>query len=233
MHYFKYLFKHRGPISQKAVRILMALAGVALCSISVGVFKLSVLGTDPFTCFVSGFSVLTHVSFGNIYTVLNVLMLLIIWRVDRHKLGLATFFNIFCAGYIAQFTMYLLTPLFTNPPMWLRIAGMIFGIVVTCFAASIYFTADLGVSTYDAVSLIMGERTPIPFKFCRIMTDLICVAVGWFLMARDTIGVGTIITALFMGPLIEVFNVHFSRPFLFEREWSHMTMRPAPKGSKE
>ena len=219
--------KNRPPLSQKAVRILMALLGVALCSISVGVFKLAVLGTDPFTCFVSGFSVLTGLSFGNIYTILCVVMMAAILIIDRRKISLATFFNIFCAGYIAQFTMHLLGPLFDNAALWLRIAGMIFGIVVTCFAASIYFTADLGVSTYDAVSLILGERTPIPFKFCRILTDLICVATGWLLMARDTIGVGTIITALFMGPLIEFFNVHVSRPFLFEREWSHMTMRPA------
>ncbi len=219
--------KGRPPLSQKAVRIMMAIAGVTLCSISVGVFKLSVLGTDPFTCFVSGFSVLTGLSYGNIYTILCVIMLAAVLLIDRRKVNLATFFNIFLGGYIAQFTMYVLGPLFQDAALWLRICGMIFGIVVTCFAASIYFTADLGVSTYDAVALILGERTPIPFKFCRIMTDLICVATGWFLMARDTVGVGTIITALFMGPLIEFFNVHFSRPFLFEREWSYMTMRPA------
>ena len=217
------------PMSQKSVRILMAVLGVTLCSISVGVFKLAVLGTDPFTCFVSGFSVLTGLSFGNIYTILCVIMLAAIWFIDRRKINLATLFNIFLGGYIAQITMTLLGPLFENAAMWLRISGMVFGIVVTCFAASIYFTADLGVSTYDAVSLILGERTLIPFKFCRILTDLICVGTGWVLMARDTIGVGTIITALFMGPLIEFFNVHCARPFLFEREWSHMTMRPAKK----
>ena len=228
MQPLRYL-KSRPPLSQKAVRIYMAFLGVALCSIAVGIFKLSVLGTDPFTCFVSGFSVWTGVNYGNIYTILCVIMLLILLLIDRRKIGIATFFNIFCGGYIAQITMNLMGPLFNNAPIWLRILGMITGIVLTCFAASIYFTADLGVSTYDAISLIMGERTPIPFKFCRITTDLICVATGWLLMARDTIGIGTIITALFMGPLIEFFNVHFSRPFLFEREWSHMTMRPAAK----
>lgn len=31
-------------------------------------------------------------------------------------------------------------------------------------------------------------------------------------------GVGTIITAFFMGPLIEVFNVHVARPILKEKE---------------
>ena len=226
MRPFKSL-KNRPPLSQKTVRILMTLLGVTLCSISVGIFKLAVLGTDPFTSFISGFSILTGLSFGNIYTILCAIMVILILLIDRRKIGLATIFNITCAGYIAQYTMHLFGPLFDGAALWLRLLGMAFGIVVTCFAAAIYFTADLGVSTYDALSLILGEKTPIPFKFCRILTDVICVATGWLLMARDTIGIGTIVTALFMGPLIEFFNVHVARPFLFEREWSHMTMRPA------
>lgn len=61
------------------------------------------------------------------------------------------------------------------------------------------------------------------FQYIRIITDLVCVIVGvaLFLLAGGkssgiiTIaGVGTIITAFFMGPLIEFFNVHFARPFL-------------------
>ena len=57
----------------------------------------------------------------------------------------------------------------------------------------------------------------------RIITDLCCVIIGviLFLLAGGTVakiptiaGVGTIITAFFMGPLIEVFNRHVARPIL-------------------
>ena len=57
----------------------------------------------------------------------------------------------------------------------------------------------------------------------RIITDLVCVMLGVALFlisggdAKDIItiaGVGTIITAFFMGPLIEFFNVHCARPIL-------------------
>lgn len=56
-----------------------------------------------------------------------------------------------------------------------------------------------------------------------IFTDLVCVILGvtLFLLASGAAsqiitiaGVGTIITAFFMGPLIEFFNVHIARPFL-------------------
>jgi uncharacterized membrane protein YczE len=61
----------------------------------------------------------------------------------------------------------------------------------------------------------------------RIITDLVCVAlgVGLFLLAGGSVsmiptiaGVGTIITAFFMGPLIEFFNVHVARPILKDKE---------------
>ena len=42
-----------------------------------------------------------------------------------------------------------------------------------------YFTADLGVSTYDAVALIISENWKVgPFKYCRIACDLACVVIG-------------------------------------------------------
>lgn len=85
-------------------------------------------------------------------------------------------------------------------------------------------TADLGVSTYDAVALILVNKWHIgQFKYIRIVTDVICVVLGavLFLLGGGKlsaiptiIGVGTIITAFFMGPLIEVFNRKVAIPML-------------------
>ena len=92
------------------------------------------------------------------------------------------------------------------------------GIVVSCIAAALYYTADLGVSTYDAIPLHIADRKPklagkvIPFRVIRIISDLICVLAGWTLGFLP--GVGTIITALFMGPLITFFKKTLSDPLL-------------------
>ena len=85
-------------------------------------------------------------------------------------------------------------------------------------------TADLGVSTYDAVALIIVNTWKKgKFQYVRIITDLVCVVLGCllFILSGGKIsqiptiaGIGTIITAFFMGPLIEFFNVHIARPIL-------------------
>ena len=101
------------------------------------------------------------------------------------------------------------------------------GVVVICFSSALYMTADLGVSTYDAVAIVMAGKWKVAkFKYCRIMTDLVCVLTGCvlFLLGGGALreiptlaGIGTIITAFFMGPLIEFFNVTVARPLLKQK----------------
>ena len=105
-----------------------------------------------------------------------------------------------------------------------RVVLLLLGTVIMCFASAFYFTADLGVSTYDAVSLVISQKqSKVRFKYCRILADLTCVALGTVLCKISgfswgevftVVGIGTIISAFFMGPLIDFFNVHVAEPFL-------------------
>jgi len=208
----------------KTRRILMSLCGVVICAVSVGVFKIAALGVDPFQSLMSGLDSLIPISFGTLYVIVNLLLLSFSLIVDRSKIGLATFINLFLLGYITEFTYEYLQTVFVAPSMLVRGLCLLVGIVVICFGSALYMTADLGVSTYDAIAIALSGKWKLTrFQYCRIATDLVCVISGvlLFLAAGGTIGqiptiagVGTIITAFFMGPLIEYFNVHVARPLL-------------------
>lgn len=199
-------------MKKKTKRILMALSGVTLGGFCVGIFNMAVLGADPFTVFVIGIGNLFGVGYGSIYAAVTGGFLLVVLLIDRHYIGIATIFNLFGIGYIAEETMYLLSPYCQDLQLWIRIAMLLFALILLCFGSSLYFTADLGVSAYDAMALILSKKTPISFRFCRIGTDLICVIVGFVLKA--TIGVGTVITAFSMGPIIQWFIEHVAKPIL-------------------
>ena len=82
---------------------------------------------------------------------------------------------------------------------------------------SLYFVADLGVSSYDAVALTISEKCKrISFQYCRITTDILCVVIGF--VFHVTVGIGTVITAFMMGPVIQWFNVHLSEPIRYGRK---------------
>ena len=209
-------------------RLLMCIIGVTLSGISVGFFKRAVFGVDPFQTFMSGLDAVVPISFGTLYVIVNACMLVFSLVFDRHYVSLATFINLFLLGYVVQFTTDMLFAWFPNLILAGRIVSFLIGITVACLAASLYFTADLGVSTYDAVALIITETWKIgKFKYVRIITDLVCViiGVGLFLLSGkelsglwSMVGIGTIATAFFMGPLIDWINIHISRPLLYGRK---------------
>ena len=154
----------------------------------------------------------------------NVVLLLFSLIFDRHYIGLATFINLFLLGYVVDFSHNTLLTIFPDASMPIRCVSFVIGFVALCFSSSLYMTADLGVSTYDAVAIIMANTWKLgQFKYIRIVTDLCCVIIGCSLYllgggalaAIPTIaGFGTIVTAFFMGPLIDWFNRKFSIPFL-------------------
>ncbi|MCR5688052.1 MAG: hypothetical protein K6G58_08530 [Lachnospiraceae bacterium] len=209
-------------------RIAMSLFGVIICAVSVGIFKIAALGVDPFQSFMAGLDAMVPIKFGTLYVITNAVLLLFALCFDRHYIGIATFINLFLLGYITQFTYEYLQTVIVDPSMTVRIICLVTGVVIICFGSAFYMTADLGVSTYDAIALIICNTWKKgKFQYVRIITDVICVLLGCalFLLSGGeaaqipTIaGVGTIITAFFMGPLIEFFNVNIARPVLRGKE---------------
>lgn len=201
-------------------RIIMTIAGVCICGLSVGLFSYSACGLDPFQVLAHGLWHLTKLDFGTFYTLLNIALLVVIFFADRRKIGLGTVINLFGVGYMAEFSEWLLRSGNAEPGWPLRCLSLGVGIVIMCLSASMYFTADLGVSTYDAVALILSERKGWKYAGIRIATDIICVAVGW--MLGGTAGAGTVVTAFFMGPLISFFNEKVSIPLRYGKKiFSH------------
>lgn len=205
-------------------RVFMSLFGVIICAISVGIFKIAALGVDPFQSFMAGLDALVPIGFGTLYVITNAVLLLFALVFDRHYIGIATFINLFLLGYITQFTYEYLQTVIVDPSIIVRVLCLVIGIVIICFGSAFYMTANLGVSTYDAVALILSNTWKKgKFQYVRIATDVVCVILGTalFLISGGNFsriptiaGIGTIITAFFMGPLIEFFNIHIARPIL-------------------
>ena len=208
----------------KTKRILMSVLGVIIGGISVGFFKLAAFGVDPFQSFMSGMEQLIPIDFGTLYVIVNACLLLFALIFDKHYINVATMVNLFLLGYVVDFSHNALLAIFPEASMVVRIICFIFGFVVLCFASSLYMTADLGVSTYDAIALILTNKWKLgKFKYIRIATDLVCVILGavLFILGKGAIkdiptfiGVGTILTAFFMGPLIDFFNRKVAIPML-------------------
>ncbi len=193
-------------------RALMTIFGVTTGGLSVGFFKQSAFGVDPFQCLCAGLDNVIPIDFGTLYVIINAVLLLAVFLMNRKYIGLGTFINLFLLGYVVDFSNNTIHSLAGDPTMALRVIYLIVGLVVMCLASALYMTANLGVSTYDAIALHLAAKKIAPFRFIRIATDLCCVGIGFAFGYVP--GVGTILAAFCMGPLISWFNGKVAQPLL-------------------
>lgn len=202
-------------------RLVMTLTGVLVCSFSVGMFNLAMFGVDPFQCLAQGAHLLvqSYLPYGTFYLGLSLVMLVGIWIWDKKYIGIATFINMFFTGYIIEYSYGFLVMVFPHLDLVGRGLMLAAAVIIMCFGSALYYTADLGVSVYDAISLKLAKMNlslfgrVLEFRWIRVFNDLVCVTVG--AVFGKVPGVGTLITALFMGPLISFFNRAVAEPFLY------------------
>lgn len=194
-------------------RIIMGILGILITALAVALQKTSLMGVDPFSVLMYGLANFLNLSYMVVFAAFCVILLLITALLNRHLIGFATIFIIFFHGMVVDGCHAVLLSIFgENPSMAIRIVLFILALLVVSISSAMYYTADLGVSPYDAQALTIGEKTPIPFKFARIGTDIICMVVG-FLMGGD-LGVATFVFAFCMGPFISFCRTKITEPII-------------------
>lgn len=193
----------------KKIKFIMMIFGNLFMGIAVAILRMSRFGTDPFTCMNLGVSSFLNISFGTYQLAVNVVIFLFVLWKGRHCIGLGTIVNMAGIGYVADFGVFVLTKILGNAqilPLAMRIFMMILAVILCSFAAAMYMEVDMGIAPYDAFGVIIEESTngKIPFKAARVVTDVICVVIGFSF--GSIIGVATLITAFCMGPLIGWFR---------------------------
>ena len=193
-------------------RTVAMLAAVIVMGAGVGFFMLAAMGSDPFSTLNLGVSSRLHLSFGAWQAIFNILLLAVVLATDRSKLGLGTIGNMFLVGFAADITGGLLSQVITASALGIpaRVGMTLLGVSMQLIGCSFYVTCGLGMAPYDCVSYIVPERTKIPFRWWRILIDVICVGTGFACGAA--IGIGTLMMAFGTGPLLPIFNKYLAAP---------------------
>ncbi len=186
-------------------RTIAMLGGIFIMGLGVALFRFSCMGNDPATAMVIAASDRTGVKLSVVLILVNTVWFCLEVLFGRKYIGVGTFVNWFAVGpLITFFSEWLYSHWSVPQTFFSRLMVMGCGVLILSLATSLYQTADLGVSPYDSVSIVLAERTPIPYFWCRICTDSFCTAVTFLL--GGTLGSGTLVCALGLGPFIAFFT---------------------------
>ncbi|MFT4213284.1 MAG: hypothetical protein QM622_00690 [Microbacterium sp.] len=188
------------------VRLTHLLLGLALYGAGCAVMVRAGLGVDPWTVFAQGLSRQSGVGIGWVTNVVGFLVLLL-WIPLRQKPGVGTILNILLVGTSMQGTLALV-PQITG--FWGQLAVFVIGMLLVSFASGLYIGTGFGPGPRDGLMTGMHARFGWPIWACRTAVEATVLVSGWLL--GGTIGLGTVLFALGIGPL-----VHRTLPLLDRR----------------
>jgi uncharacterized membrane protein YczE len=185
-------------------RLLQLYAGLILYGVSLALQVRAGLGLDPWDVFHQGVSDKTGLSFGTIVIIVGALVLLA-WIPLRQKPGIGTVSNVFLIGIVVDITLSLLGDVHG---LGYQLALLTTGVVLNAVAGAAYMGAGLGPGPRDGLMTGLVRRTGRSVGVIRTSIEVSVLAIGFLL--GGTLGLGTVVYALSIGPLLQLFLPAFT-----------------------
>jgi uncharacterized membrane protein YczE len=188
----------RRPASRRLPRRLVQLyAGLVLFGVSMGLLVRAELGVIPWDVLHQGLSRQLGVSMGTVVIAVS-LLLLLVWIPLRERPGVGTISNALVIGLTLDATLVVLPPVDAIP---LRVLLVFTGVLLNAVATAGYIGVHLGPGPRDGLMTGLVRLTGRSVRIVRTLIEATVVLVGWLL--GGTVGLGTVVYALAIGPLVQ------------------------------
>ena len=186
------------PLSIKPplLSVLFLFIGLSIFGFGHAILFGSNFGVSPWMVLAQGLAIQFEIGIGLSIIVVSFGVLLF-WIPLKEKPGIGTFINFFVVAAVIEMTLPYI-PYQTD--ISLKLLQVFVGILVIGIGGSIYLIANLGPGPRDGLMTGLSRKTGIPMAYVRNVLEVSVVIIGWSL--GGTAGVGTLIFAIMIGPVI-------------------------------
>jgi len=197
-----------GPVAQlRAGRLPRRLAqlavGLTLYGVTLAMMIRATLGNASWDVLHQGMAAHLPISIGTAVIVMS-LVVLLFWIPLREMPGLGTITNSFVVGLVADAT---LSALAAPDVLWERSLLMVGGVLFNALATALYIGSQFGPGPRDGLMTGLHRRTGVSIRLVRTGLEVLVVAIGWAL--GGVVGIGTVLYAVAIGPLVQVLLPRF------------------------
>jgi len=212
------------PLRYRFVRRFVQLqAGLVLYGVSMAMFIRAGLGIDPWDVFHQGLAERTGLRFGAIVIIVGAAVLAL-WLPLRQWPGIGTVSNVIVIGLAVEGGLALIA---APDPMWARIVMLLGAVTLNGVATGAYIGARLGPGPRDGLMTGLAARFPrLSIRLVRTAIEVTVLATGWLL--GGSVGVGTVVYALAIGPLTQAFLPVFTVKYRLADVAAHLPDPDAP-----
>jgi uncharacterized membrane protein YczE len=184
------------------LRFTWLMLGLFLCACGVVCFLESGLGLPPWDVLHQGLAEQLGISFGAANLVVSVLVLALAWALRAH-IGLGTWMNALLIGtFVILLTAIDAVASLSQQGLAVRI--LLLALAVPCFGAgsAFYICASMGAGPRDSLMLVASRRLGVRIGAARTGIEIAALALGFAL--GGTVGIGTLLFGLGIGPAVEL-----------------------------
>jgi uncharacterized membrane protein YczE len=179
-------------------RLIQLYAGLVLYGFSMALMIQAAIGLNPWDVLHQGIAAHVPLSFGMVTIVVGALVLAA-WIPLRQRPGLGTVSNVIVIGVAVDASLAVVP----SPGMLpLQVAMLLAGVGLNGLATAAYIGARFGPGPRDGLMTGLVARTGRSVRVVRTSIELTVLAAGWLL--GGTVGVGTVVYALGIGPLVHL-----------------------------
>jgi uncharacterized membrane protein YczE len=179
-------------------RLVQLYAGLVLYGASMALLVRSTLGVTPWDVLHQGLARHLGWSLGTAAIVVGAVVLLL-WIPLRQMPGLGTVSNVFVIGLAVDGTLAVVP---APSALAARIGLVVAGVLLNAVATAAYIGVHLGPGPRDGLMTGLVRRTGGSVRLVRTSIEASVVLTGWLL--GGTLGLGTVVYALAIGPLVHV-----------------------------
>ena len=186
------------PLSIKPplLSVLFLFIGLSIFGFGHAILFGSNFGVSPWMVLAQGLAIQFEIGIG-LSIIFVSFGVLLFWIPLKEKPGIGTFINFFVVAAVIEITLPYI-PYQTD--ISLKLLQVFLGILVIGIGGSIYLIANLGPGPRDGLMTGISKKTKIPMAYVRNLLEISVVIIGWSL--GGTAGVGTLIFAIMIGPVI-------------------------------
>ena len=172
--------------------------GLVLCGVGLSLLVRAELGLDPWDVLHQGVSDRTGIPIGTV-SILTGAVVLLAWIPLRERIGLGTMLNVLLIGLTIDATLAVLD---APDALVVRVLFLLGGTLAFAVGSGFYIGAGLGPGPRDGLMTSIHKRGH-SIRVVRTSIEVVVLVSGWLL--GGTVGVGTVVFALSIGPLVHVF----------------------------
>lgn len=180
------------------------MVGLVLFGFGIALMVEAGLGLGPWEALNQGIAIQTGQQIGTISVLLGIPILALWWPLDERP-GIGTLLNVVSIGTATNLGIALLPTPDVDPvpaALSVRIGMLMAGVVVIAIGSALYLSTDLGPGPRDGLMTGLHHRFGWSIRRSRTIVELIVLGLGWAL--GGTVGLGTVVFALGIGPLVQV-----------------------------